>query len=134
MRASWFEESFTDVDWYGRDLSGETYRGCTFREVDLTETTSRGASFESCIFANCRLNASTHTGSAFVACEFRRTSLFSATLDGCKLTGSIFVDCTLRPMIVRGGQWRGVVMRAANLAQLDLSTSRCRTQICPRRT
>ena len=37
MSALWVEEVFAGLDWYGRDLSGETYRGCTFREVDLTE-------------------------------------------------------------------------------------------------
>ena len=46
---------------------------------------------------------------AFVACTFRRTSFFGATLEGCKLTGSSFVYCTLRPLTVRGGQWRAVV-------------------------
>jgi uncharacterized protein YjbI with pentapeptide repeats len=117
----WVDEKFVDEDWYGRELTGQTYHGCTFREVDLTDTVSKGAGFQSCLFANCRLNASTHTSSAFTACEFRRTSLFRATLDGCKLTGSVFVDCRLRPMCVRGGQWWGVVMRGADLTGLDLS-------------
>ncbi len=39
----WVDESFADLDWYGRDLSGETYRQCAFRDIDLTEAVSRGA-------------------------------------------------------------------------------------------
>ena len=62
-RSVWEGESFADLDWYARDLSGEEYRSCTFRDVDLTEAVSRGATFESCVFDNCRLNASTHTAS-----------------------------------------------------------------------
>jgi hypothetical protein len=46
--------------------------------------------------------------------------LLRATLDGCKLTGSMFVDCTLRPLTVSGGQWRGVTMRGARLTELRL--------------
>ena len=41
--------------------------------------------------------------SAFVACEFNRCNFFDATLEGCKLSGSVFVDCTLRPLTVTGG-------------------------------
>ncbi len=33
----------------------------------------------------------------------------------------MFVDCTLRPLTVSGGQWRAVTMRGANLSRLDLS-------------
>src|SRR5687767_11300492 len=113
-------QTFTDEDWYAEDLSGRTWRGCTFRDVDLTEATSRGAAFESCEFASCRLNASTHVGSAFVACDFRRTSFFGATLDGCKLDGSVFVDCTMRPLTVTSGRWSRVTMRAAVLTGLEL--------------
>ena len=49
-----------------------------FRDVDLTEATSRGAVFESCVSAGCRFNASVHVDSAFVACEFRRVNFFGA--------------------------------------------------------
>ena len=42
------DEVFLDLDWYARDLVDETFRDCTFRDVDLTESTSHGAVFESC--------------------------------------------------------------------------------------
>ncbi len=87
-------------------------RDCTFTDVDLTEATSNGATFTGCRFEHSKLNASHHTATAFVGCEFVRTSLFDAELEGCKLTGSTFVDCTLRPLTVRGGLWRAVGLRA----------------------
>ena len=77
--------------------------------------------FRECTFHNCRFNASTHVSSAFVAGDFRRCNLFDVTLDGCKLDGSVFADCTMRPMRVTGGQWRGVTLRGAKLAGIDLS-------------
>ena len=106
-------EAFRDEGWYARDLVGAGFTDCTFVDVDLTESSSTGAVFTSCVFRNCRFNASTHRGSAFVGCEFSRTSFFDATLDGCKLDGSVFADCTPRPLRVSGVQWRGVTMRAA---------------------
>jgi uncharacterized protein YjbI with pentapeptide repeats len=114
------ESVFTDEDWYARDLADAVFRECTFRNVDLTESSSRGAQFLGCRFDNCRLNASSHHGSAFVGCDFRGTSFFDATLDGCKLDGSLFVDCTLRPLAVSGGQWRGITTRGARLRKLTL--------------
>ena len=109
------------LDWYADDLGARSFVECTFTDVDLSETTSRGAMFDRCVFHNCRFNSSTHTSTAFVACEFRRTNFFDATLDGCKLAGSVFADCTLRPIKVVGGQWQGVTIRGGNLSKLDLS-------------
>ena len=53
--------------------------------------------------------------------RLRRTSFFDATLDGCKLVGSTFSECVLRPLTVTGGSWLGVTMRGAKLARVDLS-------------
>ena len=114
-------QRFVDEDWYGRELIGETFVDCVFRDVDLTEAVTRGCTFERCEFGSCRFNASAHHTTAFVGSTFRRTSFFDATLDGCKLTGSVFVECTTRPLAVNGGQWRGVTLRGARLTGLDLS-------------
>jgi uncharacterized protein YjbI with pentapeptide repeats len=57
----------------------------------------------------CRFNASTHRATAFVGCDVRRTSFFTATLDGCKLTGSV----TLRGASLAGVDLSGVDLRAA---------------------
>ncbi|MEO7844904.1 MAG: pentapeptide repeat-containing protein, partial [Nocardioides sp.] len=112
---------YRDEDWYAEDLGAAVFVGCTFTEVDLTEATTSGARFESCTFHRCRFNSSTHQTSAFVACDFRRCSFFDATFDGCKLTGSVFGECTMRPVRIVGGQWRGVTIRGTNLTKLDLA-------------
>lgn len=67
------------------------------------------------------MNASEHESTAFIACEFRRTSLFTATLAGCKLSGSVFVECQLTPLTVRGGRWPGVSLIGGSLARINLS-------------
>jgi uncharacterized protein YjbI with pentapeptide repeats len=94
---------FTGVDWYGR------------------EATTRGAVFEECDFSGAKLNVSAHERSAFLRCRFHRASLFDATLDGCKLTGSEFAAATVFPITVRGGDWTYVSLRGARLAGADLT-------------
>ena len=95
-----------DLDWYGEDLGATSYSEVTFTNVDLSETVTKGATFAGCVFHNCRFNTSTHVASAFVACDFRRCNFFDAMLDGCKFNGSVFSECTLRPIAVQSGQWR----------------------------
>src|SRR2546423_3649872 len=86
------------VDWCGTELSGRRFRECTFVDVDLSELVTSGCVFTECEFALVKLNVSVHTDTAFLRCSFRRTSFFGARLDGCKLTGSSFVECELRPL------------------------------------
>src|SRR5580765_2717088 len=96
-------QSFRNDDWYAAEIGAVGFVDCVFTDVDLSEVTSRGTTFEGCTFHACRFNASTHHATAFVTCDFRRCNFFTATLDGCKLTGSVFADCTLRPVRVVGG-------------------------------
>lgn len=112
---------FRDEDWYGDALGAARFTDCTFTGVDLSEASTAGAMFDRCTFHTCRFNSSAHVASAFVACDVRRSNFFDATLEGCKLVGTVFADCVLRPMTVRGGQWQGVTIRSTNLARLDLA-------------
>ena len=112
---------YSDEDWYGEDLSGRTFIGCRFEDCDLTEVVSTSATFEECEFVRCRLNASTHRHTVLARCVFRRTSLFSARLHDCRLVGSTFDTCTLRPLTVTGGDWSFVSLSGAKLAGVDLA-------------
>ena len=94
---------------------------CVFTDVDLTEVVTSGTTFEGCTFHTCRFNASTHRRPRSSACDLRRCSFFTATLDGCKLTGSVFSECILRPLTVIGGAWASVMLRGASLAGVDLT-------------
>jgi uncharacterized protein YjbI with pentapeptide repeats len=115
------DRTFRGEDWYGEELVDAVFERCTFSDVDLTEATTRGVMFRECIFHNCRFNASTHVSTAFVAGDLRRCNLFDVTLEGCKLDGSVFSECTMRPMKVIGGSWRSVTLRGAKLGGLDLT-------------
>jgi uncharacterized protein YjbI with pentapeptide repeats len=129
-------ETFRDEDWYGEELTDREYRNCLFSRVDLTEAATRGVTFTECAFDNVRLNASRHADSAFLRCTFKRSNLFEAEFTGCKLIGSGFEECSLRPLSATGGDWsfvtlsgadlrgvtlRGVRMREADLAGADLT-------------
>jgi uncharacterized protein YjbI with pentapeptide repeats len=114
-------QTFRNDDWYGEVLGAVRFVDCVFIDVDLSESMTVGATFEGCTFHGVRFNGSTHRTTAFVACEFRRCSLFTATLDGCKLTGSGFAECVMRPLTVIGGAWQSVSLRRHNLAGVDLT-------------
>jgi fluoroquinolone resistance protein len=128
-------ESFRNEDWYAEELLDVHYRGCEFHHVDLTEAWSRGAIFEECVFGNVRFNASRHTDSAFLRCTFKRCNLFEAEFTGCKLTGSVFHQSTLRPLRVIGGDWsfvglpgadlRGITMQGVRMREVDLTGANC---------
>jgi len=120
-RDAYDDEDFAGVDWYGLELGDGRYRRCRFFDADLTEVRTQNAVFEECDFSGARLNASRHRTSAFLRCTFSRASLFDATLDGCKMTGSEFAATRLRPLTVRGGDWSYVALPGADLAGLDLS-------------
>jgi fluoroquinolone resistance protein len=130
------DRSIRDEDWYGKQLTGSAYTRCQFHHVDLTEAVSRSVVFTECTFDTVLFNASRHTDSAFLRCTFRRCNLFEAQFAGCKLIGSVFVECTLRPLTVTGGDWsfvglsdadlRGVEVRGARMREVDLSGADCR--------
>ncbi|MDT7536695.1 MAG: hypothetical protein QOI82_280 [Actinomycetota bacterium] len=44
-----------------------------------------------------------------------------ARLVGCKLTGSTFLRCELRPLTVEGGDWSYVTLRQADLRGVSLA-------------
>lgn len=109
------DQAFVNEDWYAEDLADRTYLCCSFDHVDLTEASSAGAVFEECTFGNVKLNASRHADSAFLRCTFKRCNLFEAEFTGCKLVGSSFNQCAVRPMRVLGGDWSFVALPGADL-------------------
>ena len=98
-------------DWDDADPSGQTYHRVLFIDSDLTEVDNRGGIFEECTFRGVRFNVSEHRASAFLRCTFSRCSFFDASFDGCKLDGSVFAECTMRPLKVIGGSWRSITLR-----------------------
>ncbi len=120
------EKDLARIDWDDRELVGEQFLRCRFDDASLREVVTRNCVFEDCDFSGVRLSSSTHVRTAFLGCRFRRTELFNATLEECKLTGSSFLDCSLRPMSVLGGDWSYVGLRGADLRKADLRRLRLR--------
>ena len=108
------------LEWSGETLTGRRFVGAQFVDTDMLELTTESVVFEECEFSGVRLNASLHRDTAFLRCRFHRTSLFAATLSGCKLTGSEFLDTVLRPLQVDGGDWSYVRLRGADLSGVSL--------------
>lgn len=109
------DETFERIDWYGEEIAARTYRRCRFADADLTETATRGVVFEDCVFDRVRFNASQHTDSAFINCGFTGCNLFDVRFDDCKLVGSRYSGCVLRPIHVSGGDWSFTVLAEADL-------------------
>jgi fluoroquinolone resistance protein len=121
------EATFSGEDWYGEELVDRGYLRCRFVDVDLTEAVVRGSQFEECQFLNVRFNASRHADAAYLRCAFRHCNLFEAAFDGCKLVGSSFHECDLRPLTVTGGDWSFVNLAGADLRGSDLTSLDPRT-------
>lgn len=69
----------------GADVTGQTFKHCTFANISF-----KGVTLERCEFLNC----------AFVDCYFRDTTLRNSQLQGCKFADCTFadptfIDCTL---------------------------------------
>jgi uncharacterized protein YjbI with pentapeptide repeats len=114
-------------DWYGEDLTGREWSGESFRELDLSETTSAlGARFTECTFRHCRFNVSEHTGAAFDNCTFSNCNFFGASFTDCKFLGSRFERCTFDQLTVRGGDWSFVALPGADLRSAKFENTRMR--------
>jgi uncharacterized protein YjbI with pentapeptide repeats len=61
-----------------------------------------------------------------VGCTFTRCNLFEARWVGCKLMGSTFRDCDLRPLTVDGGDWSFVTLAGADLRGASFQRVRMR--------
>ena len=97
------------------DLSGD------LRRADLSELELRGEVVEQGDLTGADLSSSTFTDCAFLSCRFERVRLAFSTWRGCKLTGSSFVRCDLRPLTVEGGDWSYVSLRQADLRGVSLA-------------
>jgi uncharacterized protein YjbI with pentapeptide repeats len=125
------DTAYAGDDWWGEELADRAYVRCRFADVDLTEATMRSVRFEECQFFNVRFNASQNTDCALLRCTFRRCNLYDSRWQGCKLVGSAFDECELRPLTVMGGDWsfvnlatadlRGVVFRDVRMREADLT-------------
>jgi uncharacterized protein YjbI with pentapeptide repeats len=79
---------WTDCEFVGRD----------FRDDDLSRLQTDRVLFTECDFSGVNLAESEHRGSAFRNCMFNLTTLWHSTFRHCRMLGSVFVRCRLRPV------------------------------------
>ena len=129
------DTSIVGEDWYGRDLSGQTFERTLFVDVDMTEATSAGAVFRECSFRGVKFKASRHEESAFLNCTFTACNFFDTRFVGAKLIGSMFDRCEFALLQVEGGDWSFVGFPGATreeasfigvrMREADLTFARC---------
>jgi fluoroquinolone resistance protein len=122
-------------DWYAKVLSGCNHERVEFIDIDMMETTNEGGVFTDCTFRGVRFNVSVHSNAAFVNCTFVRCTFFDSSFTGCKLTGSMFDDCTFGLLKVSSGDWsftglpgadlRGAEFLDVRMREADLTGARC---------
>ena len=81
----------------------------------------RGCRFVECDLSMVKLSSAVLTRCALLRCTIRKSVFFNARLDDCKLTGTTFDECDLRPLTVTGGDWSFVVARGAKLSGVTLA-------------
>jgi len=73
----------------------------TFSDADLAKIVTQSCTFTNCDFTGAELDASRHAVTAFLGCTFDKVGWRGSALTGCKLTGSVFIDCRCMPWTVR---------------------------------
>ena len=123
------------MDWYGKEMEGETFERVQFADLDATESITRGMVYTECTFKRVQFNCSKHQDGAFVNCTFQNCSFFDASFVECKLLGAKFDRCTFDLLRVSGGNWSHVLLATADLRtahfetvkmrEVDLAGARC---------
>jgi len=117
------------------ELAGALVSDCTFRGVDLSETSLRGAHLTDCMFEGCELamvdlSDALLQWTTFSDCrltgvrfgDVRRDAIgLSVTLEGCDLTLASFRDLDLRNCAFRACSARECEFVGCDLREVDLS-------------
>jgi uncharacterized protein YjbI with pentapeptide repeats len=121
---------WTDCEFAGRDFRD-------FNNADLSRLRTERVVFSECDFSGVNLAESEHRASAFRNCTFHESHCGtggSARLRGyispCSMSGSVFVQCRLRPLtfdevdfslaVLGGNDLRGVDMGGCRLRETSL--------------
>lgn len=106
--------------------SDSEFVGHVFTEDDLSRLHTERVVFTECDFSGTNLAESQHRGSAFRNCKFERTMLWHSIFTQCSMLGSVFVQCTLRPLTFDEVDFTLAVLGGNDLRGVDLSGCRLR--------
>lgn len=119
-------EDFSDTRATGEKWVRQHYTACSFRDADLSELDTEFVVFTECDFTGADLTDSHHHGSAFRSCMFARTTMWHSSFRSCRMLGSIFVECQMRPLVVEEVDFTLASMGGADLRGLDFTDCRFR--------
>jgi uncharacterized protein YjbI with pentapeptide repeats len=94
---------YSDLAAEGQRWERQHYVRCNFSDANLARLTTVNCSFIECNFTHADLSRSQHQRSAFVACTFAAAQLTSATIEECKLSGSVFDGAAMNGVTFPGG-------------------------------
>jgi fluoroquinolone resistance protein len=107
----WMDESFTETDWSGAQLTGCRFIRCRLEGANWEEVKTQRCVFDTCDFRHAKLNGSEHQGSAFLNCRFSFANLYVTRWVDCKMTGSTFEEANLAGVTLSGGDWSYTLLR-----------------------
>ena len=108
----------TDVDWSGRDLTGNDLSNTTIIDTNLSSATLVGADL-----SNAVLIGTTLTGADLTDANLTGVSLKDKDLTGTILTGTNLTDVVLPSYYLSGKNFRGTIFDGVDLSGRDLSES-----------
>ncbi len=137
-------ESFTDVDFSGRDLTGLTLRECALNGVDLDDTNLRGgrfiettltsvnapvlrmsrSSWNDVLLERSRVGSAELFDTAWNAVHIRGCKLGYVNLRGSTLRDVIFEDCTIDELDLGGVTATRVAFPGTTVTTLDVTRAR----------
>ena len=85
-------EDFREAEILESSLTGMTFINCSFQGADLAAIELKSCRFDRCSFAGAKCNGMVAKNTAFLNCKFPLATLFAATFDDCKMTGSNLAD------------------------------------------
>ena len=98
-------QDLQEQDWEDQELCGAVFSDCRFYGAAMSGLFTKGCQFINCDFSFAQLSGSRHVRSAFLNCRFHGTSLFSASFEECKGTGSNFTGADLTGLTLTGGNF-----------------------------
>ena len=109
----------TDVDWSGRDLTGNDLSNTTIIDTNLSSATLVGADL-----SNAVLIGTTLTGADLTDANLTGVSLKDKDLTGTILTGTDLTDVVLPSYYLSGKSFQGTIFDGVDLSGKDLSESK----------
>nr|AYM52854.1 pentapeptide repeat-containing protein [Myxococcaceae bacterium MCy9487] len=126
---SFENESFTELDLQGADLSDKEFYKCTFQGCELQESRWKGTNLETCVFQGCNLTRAILNGTRLRGVRFGGSKLMGIDWTGVSSNPEVeFEECGMRyssfvGISLRKTSWLRCVAPETNFFDIDLTDS-----------